>query len=483
MSKAPSVSSTTPAIKVPCFQVVAYPLKEQVWKDSMLHTAFDKSFQRNACWTDKQNTAYITALIKGMAPSAMIVANTRECLKNITVSSAESGDESRRDADYFRGHLDNNLTSISIDGQNRTTAITKFFANQVPIKTGTYYLFTGESIDVMPNANTWKTLPQKLRDYMAQHIQLSVTQYTTATRAQLSEIYINVNAGSPLNHQELRNAQLTDIASMVRTFSTKYKNALNSRWWTENYRLKRDDQILNCMMYYRSPDQPDLSNPRKDWVYTTGNNVMLDKMKKGGEKIINHTMELIINHGGVHQTGNRFWQKPHTLLNFFMLMCHICERDQFKILDKERFVRWFVSTENKRKTERGPQHSLGKRPENGCDFVYSEACNDVRSLFLEQRKLRILKDFKTIPAGVVTPIDSTRYFSEAQRAEAWERQGGVCPHTGKRIPEHEIHNSLLWQADHVVPHSLGGKTDMNNCELVDRQYNATKGNRVLTNGA
>jgi CRISPR/Cas system Type II protein with McrA/HNH and RuvC-like nuclease domain len=60
----------------------------------------------------------------------------------------------------------------------------------------------------------------------------------------------------------------------------------------------------------------------------------------------------------------------------------------------------------------------------------------------------------------------------------WAKQGGVCPQTGKIIPEEDINNHDLWHADHVIPYSKGGPTTVENGELVCKDYNLSKSNKM-----
>lgn len=55
---------------------------------------------------------------------------------------------------------------------------------------------------------------------------------------------------------------------------------------------------------------------------------------------------------------------------------------------------------------------------------------------------------------------SIRKFTEAQRREAYERQGGICPKRGQRFEIGEM------EADHTTPWSKGGKTNAANCQML-----------------
>ena len=54
----------------------------------------------------------------------------------------------------------------------------------------------------------------------------------------------------------------------------------------------------------------------------------------------------------------------------------------------------------------------------------------------------------------------------------WERDGGVCQYTGRRLQPGE------GNIDHVVPRSRGGNTSWDNCVLADNRVNHRKGNRT-----
>ena len=54
----------------------------------------------------------------------------------------------------------------------------------------------------------------------------------------------------------------------------------------------------------------------------------------------------------------------------------------------------------------------------------------------------------------------------------WERDGGVCQYTGKRLQPGE------GNIDHVMPRSRGGHSSWDNCVLADKRVNHRKGNRT-----
>jgi 5-methylcytosine-specific restriction endonuclease McrA len=54
----------------------------------------------------------------------------------------------------------------------------------------------------------------------------------------------------------------------------------------------------------------------------------------------------------------------------------------------------------------------------------------------------------------------------------WERDGGICQYTGKKLRPSE------GNIDHIVPRSRGGLTSWENCVLADKRINSKKANHL-----
>lgn len=65
---------------------------------------------------------------------------------------------------------------------------------------------------------------------------------------------------------------------------------------------------------------------------------------------------------------------------------------------------------------------------------------------------------------------SLRAFTEAQRRAMFERQGGVCPMCGKTFTYEQM------EADHITPWSEGGKTNLENGQMLCKDCNRRKSN-------
>ena len=67
-----------------------------------------------------------------------------------------------------------------------------------------------------------------------------------------------------------------------------------------------------------------------------------------------------------------------------------------------------------------------------------------------------------------------RAFTESQKRAVYERQNGNCPHC---VAEHreKVHYELSeMEADHITPWCEGGKTEIDNCQLLCKEHNRRK---------
>lgn len=105
--------------------------------------------------------------------------------------------------------------------------------------------------------------------------------------------------------------------------------------------------------------------------------------------------------------------------------------------------------------------------------------NHYDSLALEERINELLQDDDvTKQSGVyyyvLTGSEkflSIRKFDEKLKRRVYERQGGICVHCGTH---HELKGM---EADHITPWSQGGKTTIDNCQLLCLNCNRTKSDK------
>jgi len=424
--------------------------------DFLNGVALDLSFQRHACWPLKQMMEYCTSVMLGNAPSPIVVVNIEKSLAKTVKNSP--------DYFYFKKWLDLGFKWISIDGNNRTVALQKFYKNEVSVIHGEYLLSIVETIN--SSNDTFGKLPELIKQRAYSDSQVSVVEYAVESRQDCSDLFLNINSGKDLNSQEKRNAKLTDIAGEIRDMGSnsidKLKYIFGAKG-NEGYQIDEMIARMSCIHAYgpnRGVSPKDLNESYED-----NSTVWPQFISFGGKESIQKTIELIGKYG-----SQKFKNKA-TLLNLFMVVSTLYKENR-KIINDASFFKWFNETEKNR------LHKVAHKTNNGEVLLY-ETCNrNVNKINLTARFNLISEDIKTIPKNVVSvALDNKRIYSKQEKYQAWLDQNGICPLTGKNIPEDEIYDSEIWQAHHDVPHSLGGQTTQKNCFLVDMKANQELGNK------
>ena len=70
-----------------------------------------------------------------------------------------------------------------------------------------------------------------------------------------------------------------------------------------------------------------------------------------------------------------------------------------------------------------------------------------------------------------------RAFTENQKRSAYERQQGICPQCVKEKREKTHYELEEMEADHITPWCEGGKTELDNCQMLCKEHNRIKGKK------
>lgn len=70
-----------------------------------------------------------------------------------------------------------------------------------------------------------------------------------------------------------------------------------------------------------------------------------------------------------------------------------------------------------------------------------------------------------------------RAFTDNQKRQAYERQQGICPHCVAEHREKTHYEIDEMEADHITPWCEGGKTSVENCQMLCKEHNRRKSNK------
>jgi hypothetical protein len=418
--------------------------------------ALDMSFNSPERWKAREKTNYVTSLVMGMAPSKIVIANIKKCMSKFNKDSPDYA--------YYKKWLDRGFEYIAVDGNNRTVNLSNYLAGNIPLMHGEYNI--GNTVFTIDSKNdTYNKHPKAFREYIDTNTKVAICEYTTATRADLHLLFGNINDGNKLNNQEDRNSILVPYAEFIRNLVDKHAIALNKIQGISPERRQQDELLVALSVYSAFGYDNAIGKKQKDDAYQDNSSVS-NNFETVGKKNIEYTLNLIKKYA-----SKGF--KDTTTMNLFIAICEL-NKQKRKILDDEAFFKKFMATENKRLADTEYIYVNAKR---GQSRNYNGCCSGQTKALLTARYDAIMKDVNAFSNKIVKELDPERLFTTAQRYELWSKQNGICPKTKKEIPEYEIQNHDLWAADHIIPHSKGGPTTIDNGQLVCKDYNLSKGSK------
>lgn len=202
-----------------------------------------EEFQRPESWTSKERKAYFLSVLMNRIEGAFVLVDVMTVLSRV-----EKIDPSSISATYFRSLSKDMIETIVLEGNNRLKFFEALLNDEYTIPNGVYeYLPDPHSTSlsqfvVGKHNNVFSKLP-KLVQKAIKNRKVIISEYIQIDYKGLSDVFVNVNSGVPLNAQELRNALHTpwakfvrntrrDIASLLMSiFGDKYKKRLVGDEW------------------------------------------------------------------------------------------------------------------------------------------------------------------------------------------------------------------------------------------------------------
>ena len=212
-----------------------------------------EEFQRPESWSNKERKAYFLSVLMNRIEGTFVFVDVE-----IAADRVESIDPTDHSYTYFNNMLKNHVEKLTLEGNNRLKFFEALLNDEYTIPSGTYYYLpdpqsTSLKQFVVGKHNNVFSKLSKLVQKAIKGRKVIVSEYTQIDYKGLSDVFVNVNSGVPLNAQELRNALHTPWAKYVRQmrkelaplliniFSDKYKKRLIGDEWI----VDTIDMVLN----------------------------------------------------------------------------------------------------------------------------------------------------------------------------------------------------------------------------------------------
>jgi hypothetical protein len=215
--------------------------------DNISATIAPPEFQRPEAWTSRDCKSYFQSfLLNRLEGSFVFVDLIRASSSKKLLSSQDKAKE------YFVELMNQGYNYITLDGNNRFTWLDKLFNDMYTIPKGTYKIIVGDSVDDLVigcHNNVFSKLTSCYQHELRTR-DVVVNTYTEIGYMGLSDVFLNVNAGCPLNRQEKRNAFGTPYADFVRKLREEFAPLLIRIHGTEyKKRLKCDEWLLDTIIF------------------------------------------------------------------------------------------------------------------------------------------------------------------------------------------------------------------------------------------
>ena len=392
---------------------------------------------------------------------------------------------------------DNQTINEIIDGQQRITTVQEFFNNQYSLPKSLF------DVDKKLPGSFYKDLDSDIRKFIDKSLKYQADVIKNIDEPQkvnhqliATEIFWRLQQGETLNYMEVAHAQLS---SLTRNFIVKYsddqtfdyqkyepvdnnpdKMPFFSLLNVDNIRMKHLQFMARFVMIEQGDGYADLSdrkiaefinNARQD--DGIGNFSFEEAPESSATlRTLKIFYEIFKDDPMLDkQSGIKEFSIEYFVISIYLLIRHL---NQYYVIDDKtkKTIREFIyyfHTRWKTYDEQSDTDllSFSNRRQQG------EKDLEARDIILRQIFFQYLNENNI----QILEKDEKRAFTELERIIIFRKGKGFCQEClreGK--PENE--SKVSWsnyQADHVIPHSKGGRTILDNSELLCSYHNQSKG--------
>ena len=447
------------AKKYPLFELACLQLGNKIF--------LDKSFQSRARWGNKQKQKFLKSCIEGFNLSAITIAHIKALYADVVLNEGEDSE----DALWLKSLMDQGYEYITVDGNNRDETLAQFFTDKIipefsiPLAEGKYDL--GDRVLNVTKDKKYFCQFSKVDQQFLQNLPTWIHFITQGGRKALRKAFRVINDGMKLNDQELRNALSSKFADLVRDLVDEEMEAFQKIYTQLKINRRFPDEFIVDIAVLNAQGIVMINPDTRDAAY--GDNTKEKTSFNKTKKIIKQISEIVTKHG---KSGLNVEKKIKSNLYDLVLLLKYLNDNSIRIDNLDKFYNFFTETQSKR--IRCPKEVWNNT--KGTDpRAYSGIMKNLQPNFLFRREEILLASLTEIEEGVLTFLDKKRNYDPKIRFILWERQGKKCAITGEEITAIDVCNGEITHVDHNIPHTLGGKTNLENARLVVKSANLSKG--------
>lgn len=385
----------------------------------------------------------------------------------------------------------------SMDGQQRTKTYLDIRENKVKLPKGAYIFIDGAKVDV--GEFSFTRLWQEHQEYVVTWLQeyAFIVIESNLTKEEKHKRFTDVNNQNELSEQDIRSSHsnpLTDVLNpMVLSPKPWYdflKVDTNKFEFNEMPKLpitgKTIQEVISKVLVFGFAGKyTNIGKGAIDSLYEDFNDNT--KTKKDMDKIY-PTLDEVMSTSNYVIKGSKqsdFWKKRDVMILMIVLWDLIANKKKF---DSKLLKGGYQKAIAELKQLNAP---LNKWALDNCylvdmfsDHKDNKLANSIRernnvfagcyasgdSPITLQFVVETIKN-KLYELGIITTKDSRRVFSKAEKQQVAHLQDCKCACCGEEI---EVNNTSSYEGDHILEYSEGGKTTIDNCEILCLTCHQTK---------
>jgi len=455
----------------PQYEVFQDSLPIRDFKDYWEEFVVRPPYQRKSVWSKKKKQALLDSLFRRYYVPRIVI---REVRRDVTKTAREV-----------------------IDGQQRITTAKEFLADEVSLPD------TLKDIDPSLPGATYSTLPPELRRFVDRELKYNadivkgIEDPKNRDHQKIAaEIFWRLQQGETLTYMEIAHSRL---ASLSRNFVERYadditfdftkyepvdfnpnKHPFFSVIERNNDRMQHLALLTRFLIFEESDGPAEIQNADvmeyidKYQVNDGIGNYSFEQTQVAKEtlrvmrafhEIFKDDPMLVNGEGGMKELRTEYF-----IISIYLLLRHLlkfyvwdkAERDLFRRFMLDFHQRWNDSKND----DADIQLFSNKRQQSAAEI---EARHQIiRQVFFE---------FAKAQGQALAAKDSRRAFNESDRIAIYRKGNGRCV---KCLTEGKPDKECIvpwseYDADHVIPHALGGQTVVDNAQLLCRYHNQQKG--------
>lgn len=428
-------------------------------------------YQRKNVWTRKKKQALLDSLFR------------RYYVPKIVLREIKLGENDKRNE--------------VIDGQQRIRVAQEFYEDELTLPQSL------ADLDGSLPGRKYTKLPVKVRQFVDKTLRYEVDTVTGIDdpwnpehQQTAAEIFWRLQQGETLNYMEVAHARLS---SLPRNFVVKYADDITFDY--DSYKPIKNNPDTHA--FFRTITRPNnrmqhlailtrllILEEREGPADISDTNVS-EFIEKGQhpEGIGNYSYEdtaparsVLSNMRTFHRvfrddvadgSGMRELQAEYVIISLYLLLRHLRKHYVFAEREEQLFRAFTIWFDKRRRARQDDDSDMqvfaSHRQQSGREIKIRDRV--IRQLFFEYARDESVD---------ILTKDRKRRFSESERIAIYREADGLCHECSKLgLPESEAR--VPWSeydADHVIPHSKGGPTVIDNAQVLCKAHNLAKGASV-----